>query len=74
MHNAAIVCCLMGAAWGLKGIPENMKLPLLSYRGPVNGKGLKRPEWIYPSLKVMRLANLVFWQAPASLKIVPMNE
>jgi len=69
LMNAAIVCCLMGAAVGVKGIPETMKKSLLNYSHLVNKEGLQRPEWLYPSLKVMRLTNLIFWQAPTTLKV-----
>lgn len=67
MANAAIVCCLMGAAVRLKNIPEQMKKALLTYRPAVNDKDISRPDWICPALKVMRLTNLVFWQAPEKL-------
>jgi hypothetical protein len=69
MMNAAIVCYLMGAAVKVKKIPETMKKPLLSYSYLVTRKGSERPEWIYPSLKVMRLTNLVFWQAPSTVNV-----
>ncbi len=44
--NAAIVGAMLGALWGLSGIPQGMARPVLAYSYPAEGQwpGHKRPE------------------------------
>lgn len=67
--NACIVGGIIGAAVGYNMIPLNMKEAVLKYRDPVEGKGVKRPEWLITGLHLPNLISQIFNNAASSVTI-----
>lgn len=65
--NACIVGGLVGAAVGVQGIPKNMAEKVLGFK---KGKGVPRPDWLYPGSKILKAIEDIYNIAPESLSII----
>ena len=71
--NARIVGGMIGAAVGYTGIPERIRTITNISVESKNARAEHTPDYLYSRQKIMRLINLIYWDSPETLSILPKN-